>query len=234
LLGFKAVTNMDGLVETCRNAAHTQHRGKTPEQAREEFSERVGELYEGIGESVPIPREDSMIESDMKRERIPSPDSGSDSSRSLFSAQYQLGELPGAKEGELFDVAPMEDHLLEQSLRPDLETWQSRSVTIASEDGLGHDKSNSLTLGANDRLGSKVTSGAMKASARPNILSKEWWTPAKGLGVAAATGSAITLLAGGIYLLNKFFRTQKRRKGDRGKRIHARSWYIENPDSARF
>src|SRR5271169_7050170 len=32
-LGFKAVTNIDGLVETCRHAAHTQHWGKTPQQA---------------------------------------------------------------------------------------------------------------------------------------------------------------------------------------------------------
>lgn len=231
MLGFKAVTNMDGLVETCRNAAHTQHRGKTPEQAREEFNERVGELYEGIGESVPVPQQDSTIESEMQRERIVSPDSGSDSSRSYFSAQYQLGELPVANGGELFDAIPKEDHRLGQASRPDLEAWQSRSVTIASEDG---DKSNSLTFGANDKLGSKATSRVMKASARPNILSKAWWTPARGLGVAAATGSGIALLAGGIYLFKKFFRTQKRRKGGHGKRIHARSWYIENPDVVRF
>ena len=231
MLGFKAVTNMDGLVETCRHAAHTQHWGKTPEQAREEFNERVVELYKGIGESVPVPHDKSMIASETERKGIASENHGSDS---YFSAQSQLSELPVANGDGLLNVASKEGYRLEQPLRPDAESWPSRSVTMASEDNLGHDRSNSLTLSANNRLGSKATSGLTKAPARPNILSKEWWTPTRGLGVAAATGAGIALLAGGIHLFKKYFRSRRKKKSGHGKRIHARAWNIESPDFVRF
>ena len=224
LFGFKAVTNVDGLVETCRRAAHTRHWGKTSEQARDEFNERVTELYEANGESVPVPHEQSMVESETEREGIASPDSGSDSSNSYFSAQSQPDEPRAAKGDGLIDPAPQkEGHRLE---RESMTAWPSGSVPTASRDNLRHDKSNSLTLGGSDRLGSKATSGVIKVAAGPNILSKEWWTPTRGLGVAAATSAGVALLAGGIYLFNKYFRI--RRKTGRGKRIHARSWNIEN------
>ena len=229
MLGFKAFTNMDGLIETCRHAAHTQHWGKTPEQAREEFNERVVELYEANGESVPVPHKESMIKSKTVREGMASPDSGSSC---YFSAQDQLDE-PSATNGDgLLDPVAKEDgHRLGPGSRPDSDNWSSCSVTMTSEDNPGHDNSNCLRLGANNRLGSKATSGVIKAPARPNILSKEWWTPTRGLGVAAASGTGIALLAGGIYLFNKYFR---KKKSGQGKRIHARSWNIDNPDFERF
>src|SRR5271169_4151693 len=49
----KALTDMDQLIETYRHAAHTQHTGKPPEQAIAEFKERVTELYQANGETVP-------------------------------------------------------------------------------------------------------------------------------------------------------------------------------------
>lgn len=223
MLGFKAATNIDGLVETCRHAAHTQHWGKTPEQAREEFNERVVELYEANGESVPVPDGD-MVKSKPVREG--SPDSGSSC---YFSAQDHLDEPSIAKgHGLLEAVAKEGSHRLGPGSRSDSDNWSSCSVTMTSEDNPGHDN---LRLGAKNRLGSKATSGVNKVTAKPNILSKEWWTPTRGLGVAAASGAGIALLAGGIYLFNKFFR---KKKSTQGKRIHARSWNIDNPDFEQF
>lgn len=224
MFGFQAATNMDGLVETCRHAAHTQHSGKTPDQAKEEFKEHVAEFYAANGDPVP-----GVVGSVTEREPLAPPTSGSDSSGSYFSAQSQLGELPVTKGDVLFNAVTKEEgNCLKQGSRTELEIWSSRSVTVASDDALGHDKP---TLGENDRLGSKARSGIIKAPVRPSIFSKEWWTPPKGLAVATATSAGVALLAGGIYLLNKYFR---RKKTGHGKRIHARSWNIERTDFVRF
>jgi hypothetical protein len=59
-----------------------------------------------------------------------------------------------------------------------------------------------------------------------NMLSKEWWTPTRGVIVAAGTGAALSLIAGGIYLANKFVRRKQKSKEQRARRTHARSWNI--------
>jgi hypothetical protein len=59
-----------------------------------------------------------------------------------------------------------------------------------------------------------------------NMLSKEWWTPTRGVIVAAGTGAALSLIAGGIYLANKFVRRKQKSKEQRARRAHARSWNI--------
>jgi hypothetical protein len=56
------------------------------------------------------------------------------------------------------------------------------------------------------------------------MLSEKWWTPQRGFIVAGATGLAASLIAGGIYLANKFIRPKQQAKGQKSRRAHARSW----------
>jgi hypothetical protein len=46
---------MDRAVQTFRNAAHTVHAGKSPEQAKAEFNKWVIDLYQANDEPIPLP-----------------------------------------------------------------------------------------------------------------------------------------------------------------------------------
>lgn len=208
---------MDGgkkVIDQFRRSAHTKQVGKPREQAIEEFKELVMAMYRANQEKAP---------GDISL-NIPS-------ANGIESGTLEESE-DGSYSGTIEYYTPSEGSQGSESVEGQS---QGRLLTGPVTSGDSHVRH--LLEGA-PRVGAGGTgyhqapkiipeSSAIPSTGEPKMFSKEWWTPGKGVIVAAAAGAGISLLAGGIFLFNKMF-TIRRKTRDGGKggtrRLHAREW----------
>lgn len=196
---FSAVTDVDNLIDKCRRYAHTRQRGKSREDAIEEFIAIAERLFAKFGEPIPpptpLPQGDqaSMVSSEETEED---------------EEVYGKVEYKALEVGERHKAiaADAQSETTSESTGVALFSSADSSATVSQETGLA-------------------------AWDPRNMLSKEWWTPQRGFLVAGATGLAVALTAGGIYLANMFIRRKQKAKGQRKRRAHARSWNIVDVNS---
>ena len=182
-----SIFNPGGFVDECRRYAHTLQKGKTRDDAIDEFNDRVEALYTSFGEPLPPP---IPIDGDQPP---------------LVSDEPEEDEGVYPKTGNPALVGGNRHNGVAQSET----TSEGSSVTISS------------TAGSSAAISAE---GGLAAWNPKNMLSEKWWTPQRGFLVAGATGLAASLIAGGIYLANKFIRRKKQVKEQKSRRAHARSW----------
>jgi hypothetical protein len=227
----KALTDTDQLFETYRHAAHTQHAGKSPEQAIAEFKERVIELYQANGETVPIPPGSTAAQRDAANLKSKTRYESNSHSSLDSSSGYTMSDDPS--------------HMATQERVPNMGSKVAQDGDVEASDvwwtasGTTVDKHDSLISAP---LGSQMTEEKFTSMEAPhksldgfktrtslNFFSKEWWTPKRGVGIAAGASigvALVALVAGGVCLFNKFIRLQRKKTSARRGRVHARSWKV--------
>ena len=214
---MKAVAEMaldggKGLIDKYRRFAHTKQVGKPREQAIEEFKELVLAMYRAEDEKAPgdIP--------------LFTPSANEIQSGTLEESED--GSYPGTFEDYTPSDGPQGLEMVDGESQDQLLTGSLRGGSDVRH--LLKDSSGVAMAGKGQHQDSKIIRPVtISSTSEPKAFSKEWWTPTKGVIVAAAAGAAISLIAGSIFLFNKMFIIRRRTRDngeDRKRRLHAREW----------
>jgi len=204
---LKAVSNLDGTVDTYRRAAHTHYLGKSKDEAIEEFKQRAAALYSENGETVPAP---------------PSPPS------SPFAPSPEIVPELATEIPPL--ASPEDQSMADSDSSPD---WQFSSI----ESSPNGESALSETTEWNDvTLRGSLTSGGVTPSLpglpqpEQSEVSQGGWNKALAVGGGVAGLAALSaLIVGGIMLLKKKFGKKKGKDqaSTRVRRSHPRAWNVE-------